>query len=612
MKRNRVPALVSSLVACFCAASAQDAADRTGSYRAGVSQNSLGGATARMKQEIAAVIQDYERYEIAAMEIEKLKETEANLERISTREMPEVARLLMDAGQTKDSGSFEAGFNKASSMQKGIQTQLRSLADKLAVYSDQAAMQKRVEELAVRQLANLRATRDLANRLSGLAISLPQLEQDVTTHPASPDSEDEAGKLLAREWKLKRNLWNDWSRRKQEQSALERELRLATAAMTKVAEDPLSPTATHFKQAVSAAQTGQLETHAMAALTAMNERPETTAAEQQAVFHTLQTMIASLDGARNDEDRLRDMAAQLADLSAMQNGIANRTPRAWGEQKMLVAQDQFSIGDRLEILQNRLSAVNAEASAMSRDFSKLAGELADPMRSDGFTDDAALVTRTTDDQKILAKNLADLGTALETQAEKLSADGQPAAQPEALSPEAAAIQDAMKELVDARINVELASRQNSEKLDYLPRLNQGRRNLTTGIQRAKDAGPVVGDDVHKALAEADKRSQQAANGETINHHLFHTRARINEALTGLQEAAIKLAAQEDQNQQQQQDGGGNTKVKGGGTVIASQGERSDAQRDALSLLKQERAAPEFETMVRQYIKNLAEESEAEP
>lgn len=605
------PILVFATVLAWlpAASHAQDAAARTNAYRAGVSQSTLAGNASRVKDDLSSLIRDYERYDIAAMEIARLKESVAALQQLSGRDMPDAAKWLMLSAQENSGGNL----TKAAALQKEIQTKLRSLSDELGRYSDQAAMQIRIEELAVRQLANQRATRQAADRLAEFGLTLQQLENEVAAlpeYPERPAREDEEGRRVFEENRRKLEFWNDWSRQKYEQNALDRETHLAVEAMFKVADDPLAPAAAHFKQAIAAARSGQFQEHTTAATSAMDKDPRAAATEQQAVMDSFHAMIASLDAASSDEERLRDMSTQFTDLSAKENGIANRTPRMWGEQKNRATQDQFSIGDRLEILQNRLRALNPNASAKSRDAGLKANDLATPMRSENFTDDIPLVSRTADGQKALAKDLAEMGETLEKQAEKLSAAGQSAPQPEAISPEAAAIQDAMRELVDSRINVELATRQNSEKLDFQPRLEQGRRNLASGTQRARDAGPVVGEEVHKALAEADALAQRAANNDKTNHNLFHTRRLINEALTGLQEAAIKLAAQEEQKQQQ--DGGGNTTMKGGGPVIASQGERSDAQRDALSLLKQEKTAPEFETMVRQYIKNLAEEKGTEP
>ena len=298
-----------------------------------------------------------------------------------------------------------------------------------------------------------------------------------------------------------------------------------------------------------------------------------------------------------------------------ENGLANRTPGIWGEQKNRSMHDQFSIGDRLEVLQDRMKSLNAENSAKTASASSRAGELGEALKDENFHDNVPLVSSTADGQKQLAKDLTAMSEALQAQANQLAANasgsGQQAQEPQ-LSPEAAAIQEAMKQLVDARINVELARRQNREKLDSKSRIEQARKNLASGTEEAKKAGEAVGQEVHQALAEADQFSQLAASGDKVEHYLYHTNEKINVALAGLQEAAIKLAAQE---QQQQQGQGGESPfaaaTKAGGPIFSNLAEASDAQRDALSLLKQEKTAPEYETMVNQYIKNLAEEPEAD-
>ena len=83
-------------------------------------------------------------------------------------------------------------------------------------------------------------------------------------------------------------------------------------------------------------------------------------------------------------------------------------------------------------------------------------------------------------------------------------------------------------------------------------------------------------------------------------------------MSRLQEAAIELAAKE-ANEQGDKLGENITHSgsQGGGPVYSALSNASDARRDALSLLKQEKTAPEFATMVNQYIKNLAEEPDSD-
>ncbi|MCX6878676.1 MAG: hypothetical protein NTW21_33420 [Verrucomicrobia bacterium] len=601
------------ILAIHLPAGAQQSTANTTAYRASVSQNQLRNSTERMKAELAAIIRDYERYEIASLEIAKLKESVASLDQLASRDMPDVVRILLDASHAADPAIARGQLTQANGGQTEIQTRLRILADQLASYSDQAAMQQRIEEVALRQAANLRATTYLTKQLAELGLTLQEIEKDPATNPPLSDRDDREA-IRARE--RKQNLWADLVRRKLEQTALEQEIRLAVAALARVAADPTAAAATHFTQALQASQAGKLDDHSQQATGAMKEDLQRAASEQKAVFTALQAMIASLDGVKSDEDRLRDIATQLGDLSLKEDSLATRTPRMWGDQKKRATQDQLATADHLEVLQNRLQALTTDVATKAGQAATRAGEIGDQIRPENFTDNVPLVTKTAADQMALARDLTAMARALEHQADQLAAKNAanraPPPQPAPMSPEAAAIQEAMRQLVDARINVELAGRQNSDHSDYQPRLAQGRQNLSAGTEQAREAGSVVNENVHQALAEADRLAQLAADGKLVDHHLYHTRANINVALAGLQEAAIELAAKEAKDQADMQ-GESVTRSgsQGGGPFYSALSDASDAQRDALSLLKQEKTAPEFETMVNQYIKNLAEEPDAD-
>lgn len=607
--------IASALVFSLLPGLAQQEDAKTNAYRASVSQTTLQANTARMKEDLAAIIRDYERYEIAAMEVAKLKESVASLDGMAARDMPEVVKLLLEASRAPDGARVRDSVGKADGEQKQIQTRLRALADQLASYSDQAAMQKRVEDLAVRQAAALRTNRGLAKDLADLGLNAEQLKKEVAALPADlpePPRRDEEARRAFELNRKKQRLVAEMARVATEQAALEKEAGLVEVALAKVADDPLAPSGTHFKQALETARSNKLDEHARSAAQAGD--PAASIPSQEAVSGTLRSIIAALDGARSDEERLRDLASQLSDLSVKEDGLANRTPKVWGEQKTRSMRDQFAIGDRLEVLQDRMKSLNAENSSKAASASTRAGELGEALKNEDFHDNVPLVSSTADGQKQLASEMAAMSEALESQANQLAANAngssQQAQEPQ-LSPEAAAIQAAMKQLVDARINVELARRLNREKLESKARTDQARENLASGSEEARKAGEAVGQEVHQALKEAGQFSQLAANGDKVEHNLYHTNEKINEALAGLQEAAIKLAAQ----QQQQQGQGGESPfaaaTQAGGPIFSNLAEASDAQRDALSLLKQEKTAPEYETMVNQYIKNLAEEPEAD-
>jgi hypothetical protein len=121
--------------------------------------------------------------------------------------------------------------------------------------------------------------------------------------------------------------------------------------------------------------------------------------------------------------------------------------------------------------------------------------------------------------------------------------------------------------------------------------------------------------VDQFFKDAQGHAALAAEGKQAEHNLYHTNANVDKALAALQEAANQLATADQGDEPGSGEGTG--KGSGGkgegsgppaGKLFIAGSVSGEAQREALSLLKQDKAAPEYEPMVNQYIKNLADDT----
>lgn len=578
------------LTALACSTAFAAAADpntaRTGAYQAGVSEEQLRVSTDRLKQEVADLIAEYDQYRTTTTEIATLKEATGTLDHVSANDMTGVVQGLMAASRSNDAAAVVDGLTKAGRDQKEIQAVLRALADKLTRHANEAALQKRLQELAVRQAANLRETRELA--------------KENATDPKAP--QDAKNKLANKRW---------------EQTNLEKELKAAAEAVKKAAEDPQAQASEPAKEAARTAEAKQMTEHAKEAAPAMEKDLNAAADHQQKVLESLQSMVASLDKAKTEEDRNREMASELGDLAQKQQNLADRTPRVneWEQQK--AAEEQRNVADRLDAIKDRLSQLDANAGAKAEQSKQQAANTGDQIQAKEFRTDATRRGQASDNQRTVADQLSKLGEGLQKKAEQLAANsGQDSNTPSESSPQEEALKDAMKDLGDARANLSIANEQNKQQQDFHQRLQQARQQVDAARQKAQGAGEQSSRAMERALNDFNKMADSAAANDKVEHHLYHTRARVDDALRTLQDMSNQMLA----NQQRQRDNGPANDSHQNGMGNGSSGSRvlfnaavsngSDARREALSMLRQEKTAPGYEPQVNQYIKNLAEDDTA--
>jgi hypothetical protein len=561
---------------------AADDATRTAAYQSSVSQEQLRSASQRLKQEMVALAEEFGACRSAASEVAGLQAAIDSFDRLSDREMTEVVQSLATASRSADEATARGELVRANSRLKVIQSTLRSLADQLASQAGIATLQKRLEDLALRQSENMRATRELA-------------AMAVSNDPSEP------GRLEATEY---------LSMRKSEQQALEKEIGLAMETLRKVGESADPAFGKHL--AIATAGARNLGQRTKAASNSLESSLSESADRQQEIYEALKTMASAMAGCRVEEERIRELADAVSELSQQERRLAAMTPRLDGRNRKQARAGQQEIATRLDLLKDRIAMLSErsvpETGAAIARSQNIADKIADP----GYVKDARNLAIAAGAQRDLAVKLAVIGETLHQQADALAhLDPLPETQ---MSAEEKAVQDVMESLLDAKENNAIARHQNDHNQNFQETLAMARKDLAGAKQRVPQAGAEVAQGVDRFLEDAESHAAIAATGKEPEHNLYHVNANVDKALAVLQEAANKLATAGKFPAQ----GDGQGKGNSSGGIREGAGPRphgryaagsasGNSRRDALTLLKQEKAAPDYESMVIQYIENLAED-----
>lgn len=566
-----------------------DDAIQTRAYQSSVSQEQLRLSSQRLKQEMTALAAEYSGFSAAVPEVAKLKVAIESLDQVSEHEMARVVQGLVAASHNDDSTVRRGDLVKVNTQQKGIQANLLSLANRLSQQADEATLQKRLEDLAVRQSENLRATRELAAMAT------------------AANKHSEAAQLEAIE---------DLSMRKAEQATLEKEIAVALETLRKIVKTADPATGKHLRETLAAAEVGKLEQHASVASSSIENALPESATHQQQVFEKLKTMATTMAEARTAEEQTRELASAISELSQKERALANKTPKLDGRNQKQARKGQQDIATRLDLMKERVAKLSAQAAPDADTALTRSQNIADKIADNDFIRDASNLALTADAQKELAAKLASVSETLQQQADALAAASSPPPPPEPeMSAEEKAIQEAMAALLEAKANNDLAGRQNDQKQDYQERLAMTRAELAAAKAKAAEAGAQVAQSVDQTLKDAEGHAALAADRKQPGHNLYHVNVNVVKALAALQEAANQLATADKDQVPSSSEGkgkgsGGIGEGKGppAGKLFTAGSVSGEAQRDALSLLKQDKAAPDYQSMVNQYIKNLADDN----
>lgn len=575
------------------AAPAVQAAEKSTSaaYQAGVAQEQVRKQTQRIREELRALLIEFQSNTVAGKELAQGKAILGQLDVLSDTEMLEVVKALREASRASDPAGSNARLAAAGTKQKGIQSALQAIADRLTAQKDEASMRQRLRQLAVRQTSAQRQGELIASRWTEPAvIALAQAEQTAI--------KEETG------------------------SALETLQRLSTAR---------NPAAASFAAAFGIANTGRLtEQVGLAASETAEKRFAEAVAPQSQVVAVLQQMIDSLNRQRSPEERMREMATRMKELASDQKQLADSTQKSWVGAQAEIAKRQGNIADELAILENEVKQISPQSSAKADAAQNQTDAISDRLAQERtLIDKVEGKQSVVEQQKNAADNIAKLADDLRGQADQLAGAGQQSNPQGSTDPQSAAIQQATDKILEAKSQLSMAqanSRANNGA-QAQAQLSAAANALSEAQKNAAQAGESVGKDVGENLEGAQKdvqqgKEQQGAGNEMMTgHEINEAQKKADAALAGLQKAANALAGAKGAPPAGHGDGmqlgkggpgplnGGTGNPNGGGallTDVSATSGISPAERAALSLLQREKPPVEYNEMVRQYLKNLAE------
>ncbi|WAC20797.1 hypothetical protein OVA24_05300 [Luteolibacter sp. SL250] len=612
--------LFAGLIASALPAAAQEKKERsvqTTAYQTSVSQEQLRATTRRLKGEMAGLLEEFSRYQAASGELKKLTEALGELDVVTEQDMVAVVKILREASRIETLDESKAKLVEASSGQKEIQALLRAVADRLTLQKEEAEMQKRLDNLALRQMANLRDTKRLAE---------------------TGDKPE----------KVKHELLQVREMSKSEQEAIKKEIAMTMDALKNLAEKSESPDKEAFEKALKDGEQNLIRNQAEQAAESVKTDFAEAVKQQEELLKNIKQMTENLQQRKSAEEQSRELAEKMDQLADKQEQLAKKLTEGWGnENKQAVRKEQEKLTDQMELAEESLQKLNPDAASKVEQAKQESSEVAEKIRDKQAMENIDNVAKATDSQKAVAEKLEQAGEMLQQQADALAGNeaqqqqGQDSQQSsEEMSQQQEAISNAVDQIMEAKNQMELAKRQlrdGSDQADARKRLDSAQQMLDQAQQDVAKAGESVEKFVQEELKKADEGIAKTEEGigvgskqdqEKSRWNLDRAEGNANLALTGLQRAANRLAAKQGQQQGEQQQANqqnkgdssrqdtngpagpmGRQKEETSGVSAVSKG--GGGQREALSLLQQEKAPTEYEAMVQQYIRNLAEAANQE-
>lgn len=574
---------------------AEDTTARTSAYQSSVAQDQLRGQTKKVRQELIALLEEFQSNQAAAAEIAQTKQALERLDSLSDKDMADVVQALRDASRATDPAQANGKLAVAGASQKNIQSALRLLADKLSTQKDEATMRQRLRILAVRQTSAQRQGQILAARwFDPPVIALAVAEQE----------------------------------------ALKNEVNSALETLTRLATIP-GPSGQVFAGALAVGRNARVGEQVAAAATETAAKNFAGAvASQGAVIEGLQAMIERLNSTRTAEERTREMATKMKELASNQKQLADSTQKSYVAGEAYITKEQAKLSSELSVLQDEISKLNPTAGTQAEQAEKGMRDLDDKLEKNPvLIDKIEGKNDVVQSQNNAAQNLGAVSDLLQKQANDLAKAQNPAnqnADPMTSDPQFSAIQNAAKEVMEAKSKMDLADKNMIFKGDAATanaEMEAAKEALAAALADAAAAGDAVDKDVGENLQGAQKdlagaKGQAGSDQQKAHDGIGEAQKGAAKALAGLQKAANALMAA--RGGMQPGHGGMFGKGSGHGAPIAGMGMGnpdgagailtdvsatsgiSPQDRAALSLLQREKAPLEYNEMVRQYLKNLAD------
>ena len=483
---------------------------QTSAYRNSIEQEDIRRDTEKARQDLLLLIEDFQQNQLSSTELQETQAALSKLANVSDKEMQPLIELLREVSTTTDPKQIEAKLVAASQTQKNIHILLRKLADKLIIHRNQASMQQRMEQLIIRQLTNVRLTKEVAGG-------------------GRPHD------------KLKAEHAGMYTQAKNEQVALKSEVELAQDAIKQIVDGMGEGERPGFAEALKTAETlGVIATANRAAMDLSVGKWKESLESEGMLLDALQKMLASLRSKQTPAERVAAAKSKLEQLQQEQKRVAeipaNSTPAALKDQK----ETQRELADKVAALQKEVEAVNATAAAQL-EKAQQAMEKADANleKSKGAKSEEARQAEAA--QKDATAKMEAAKAELDKQLGSLAkAEADARKQPLTADKHLENLQDLKKKVDDAAAQQKAqASAPNASAQQKLAEqtAQMQQQALPTNQQAAESLGqaatalqqPGKGEDAQKALDQASKQIEKQIDAAKQAQQLQALAGKISEA-----------------------------------------------------------------------------------
>lgn len=466
-----------------------DSSLQTSAYRNSIAQDELRKRADDVRQQLLLLLEDIRQNQANTPEAELASRTAKKLLSLGDDQLLPLVQSLKDASMAEDSTKVLGQLADASKEQKNIQVLLQSMADGLSLFKNQATIQQRLQQLVLRQVANIRQTRGIAP--TGKPIELASLCQS-------------------------------------EQMALAKEVDTTFSTLQKIVENSADAENAKFTAAFESLKTSDAPALAATASTetAAGKYPEAIAAQSR-LLEALQASLARFNTGLSSQDRARALAAQITELASQQASLAETTRSSPAASRRGMQESQLQVMDQLAAIQQEVQNLNASAAVKTSQASQGMEQAAEALKNSK----ARKGDEIADQQNVLAQSLRQAVEELTRTADQLAASDekpQNAAQTIAdlaqLSQKIAAAQARQNSLV---ANPSANPEEQKQLADKAAELQQ------EALAHDEKAAQTLGKAVDKMRGNESKEAAQAL-------------AEANADIQAQMQAVAKAAAQEQQ------------------------------------------------------------------
>ena len=361
-----------------------DSSLQTSAYRNSIAQDELRKRADDVRQQLLLLLEDIRQNQANTPEAELASSTAKKLLSLGDDQLLPLVQSLKEASMAEDSTKVLGQLTDASKEQKNIQVLLKSMADGLSLYKDQATIQQRLQQLVLRQVTNIRQTRGIAP--TGKPIEIASLCQS-------------------------------------EQTALAREIDTTFSTLQRIVENSADAEKAKFSAAFESLKTSDAPALAATAATetSAGKYPEAIAAQSR-LLDALQAALARFNAGLSSQDRARALAAQITELASQQTSLAEATRTAPAASRRGMQESQLQVMDQLAAIQREVQDLNASAAGIMSQASQGMEKAAEALKSSK----ARKGDEIADQQNVSAQNLKQAAEGLIRTADQLaSSDEKP-------------------------------------------------------------------------------------------------------------------------------------------------------------------------------------------